>query len=268
MANGIEKRPKQRARRVADDVAVDRPVAAWAGDYAPGIKLAPHRHSRAQLVYAAAGVMNVSTVRGTWVVPPSRAVWVPAETEHGIAMSGTVAMRTIYVRKAAARGLPKAPCVLNVSPLLRELIMRAVVLPPLYEPRSADGRVMAMILDEIKSLPVMPLELRMPRDPRLLRLCSTVLDDPGGTQSFGQLATKAGASVRTLARLFRSETGLTFSRWRQQARLMEALRRLAAGDPITTVALDLGYATPSAFTYMFRRALGVPPSRFYGATVT
>jgi AraC-like DNA-binding protein len=100
----------------------------------------------------------------------------------------------------------------------------------------------------------------------LLRLCSTILNDPGGTRSFEQLAGKSGASVRTLARLFRNETGLTFTRWRQQARLMEALRRLAAGDPITVVALDLGYATPSAFTYMFRRALGVAPSRFY-ATV-
>lgn len=268
MPSSIEKRPTTRTRQTADDVAVDRPVAAWAGDYASGVSLPPHRHSRAQLVFAASGVMNVSTGRGTWVVPPSRAVWVPAEIEHGIMMSGAVEMRTIYVRKVAARGLPRAPCVLNVSPLLRELIMRAMMLPPLYEPRSANGRVMAMILDEIKSLPVMPLELWMPRDPRLLRLCSTMLDDPGGTESFERLARKSGASVRTLARLFRRETGLTFTRWRQQARLMEALRRLAAGDPITIVALDLGYATPSAFTYMFRRALGVPPSRFYAATVT
>lgn len=266
MRKGIEKEPKPRARRVADDVEIDRPVAAWAGDYATGARLAYHRHSRAQLVFAVAGVMNVSTARGTWVVPPSRAVWVPAEIEHGIAMSGSVQMRTVYVRKAAARGLPGAPCVLNVSPLLRELIMRAMTLPPLYKPRSADGRVMAMILDEIESLPVMPLELRMPRDRRLLRLCSTVLDDPGGTQGFGQLAKRSGASVRTLARLFRRETGLTFTRWRQQARLMEALRRLARGDPITVVALDLGYATSSAFTYMFRRALGVPPSRFYASS--
>ena len=268
MRKGIEKKPRLRARRVADDVAIDRPVAAWAGDYAAGARLPPHRHSRAQLVFAASGVMNVSTARGTWVVPPSRAVWVPAEIEHGIMMSGAVEMRTIYVRKAAARGLPRAPCVLNVSPLLRELIMRAMMLPPLYEPRSADGRVMAMILDEIKSLPVMPLELRMPRDGRLLRLCSTVLDDPGATQGFEQLARQSGASVRTLARLFRRETGLTFTRWRQQARLMEALRRLATGDPITVVALDLGYATPSAFTYMFRRTLGLPPSRFYAAVLT
>jgi AraC-like DNA-binding protein len=263
MAERIEKRTRR--RRVPDDVLVDRPVAAWANDYAAGIRLAPHRHSRGQLVFAASGVMNVTTAQGTWVVPPSRAVWVPAAVEHAIAMSGTVAMRTVYVRKEAARGLPKAPCVLSVSPLLRELILRAMALPPLYRPRSAAGRVMGLILDEIRSLPVMPLELRMPRDPRLLRLCSIVLDDPGGTEGFERLARKSGASTRTLARLFRRETGLSFTRWRQQARLMEALRRLAAGAPITVVALDLGYATPSAFTYMFRRALGVPPSRFYAA---
>jgi AraC-like DNA-binding protein len=261
MAKRIENRPRR--RRVPDDVLVDRPVAAWANDYAAGARLAPHRHSRGQLVFAASGVMNVTTARGTWVVPPSRAVWVPAEVEHGIAMSGAVAMRTIYVHKAAAGGLPEAPCVLNVSPLLRELILRAMDLPPLYSLRSADGRVMAMILDEIRSLPVMPLELPMPRDARLLRACAAVLADPGAARSFARLAKGTGASMRTLARLFRRETGLSFTRWRQQARLMEALRRLAAGAPITAVALDLGYATPSAFTYMFRRALGVPPSRFY-----
>jgi AraC-like DNA-binding protein len=215
------------------------------------------------LVFAASGVMTVTTARGSWVVPPLRAVWVPAEIEHAIAMSGPVAMRTIYVRREVARRLPEAPCVLNVSPLLRELILRAMTVTPLYEPRSADGRVMAMILDEIRSLPVLPLELPMPRDARLLRLCRAVLDDPGGNLSFDRLARRSGASTRTLARLFQRETGLSFTAWRQQARLIEALRCLAAGAPITVVALDLGYATPSAFTYMFRRALGVPPSRFY-----
>lgn len=263
MAKHIDKRTRR--RRAPDDVLVDRPVAAWANDYAAGVRLAPHRHSRGQLVFAATGVMNVTTARGTWVVPPSRAVWVPAAVEHAIDMSGAVAMRTIYVRKEAARGLPKAPCVLSVSPLLRELILRAMALPPLYRPRSGDSRVMAMILDEIRSLRILPLELRMPRDARLLRACMAVLADPGAARSFARLAKGTGASVRTLARLFRRETGLSFTRWRQQARLMEALRRLAAGAPITVVALDLGYATPSAFTYMFRRALGVPPSRFYAA---
>ena len=266
MSKKVEEQPKGRKRGgTLDDVDVDRPIVAWRSDFPAGYRLAPHRHNRGQLVFAASGVMTVITAHGTWVVPSSRAVWIPPGIEHEVVMSGTVAMRTIYVRKKTAQRLPTAPCVLNVSPLLRELILRAMALPPLYDVRSAAGRVMALILDEIRSVPVVPLELPLPRDARLARLCRAVLADPGADRTFAYMARQVGASTRTLARLFQRETGQSFTRWRQQARLMEALRRLAAGTPITTVALDLGYATPSAFTYMFRRALGVPPRHFYAA---
>jgi AraC-like DNA-binding protein len=151
-----------------------------------------------------------------------------------------------------------------VSPLLRELIVRATALPVLYDEKGPDGRLMQMILDEIATLQTLPLDLPMPQDKRLSKLCKALIDDPADDRTLDQFADSFNASARTLARLFRSETGMSFGAWRQQLRLMEAVRRMAAGAPVTTVALDLGYASPSAFAAMFRKSLGVPPSRYFG----
>lgn len=241
---------------------VARPLAAMAKDFPGGHEIAPHRHKRAQLIFAAHGVMAVKTTQGTWVVPPNRALWVPAETEHAIRMCGAVAMRTLYVRPGAGT-LPATCCVVAVSPLLRELILRAVELPVLYDENGAAGRIMALILDEIRALPVLPLHLPWPEDERLRRVCAAIRAAPAAEHTLEQWGAAAGASSRTLARLFRKETGMSFGAWRQQARLLEALRRLAIGEAVTNVALDLGYQSPSAFTSMFRRALGRAPTRYF-----
>ena len=242
---------------------VPRAIAAMAKDFPDGHRIAPHRHRRSQLVFAAEGVMVVSTTQGTWVVPPNRAVWMPAETEHSIRSWGNVAMRTLYIRADAAGPLPGKCCVIAVSPLLRELILRAVELPLLYDERGPAGRVMALILDEIRTLPELPLHLPWPADPRLRRLCEAIRGDPASERRLEDWAADVGASSRTLARLFRRETGMSFGAWRQQVRLVDALGRLATGQPVTTVALDLGYQSPSAFTSMFRRALGRAPTRYF-----
>jgi AraC-like DNA-binding protein/quercetin dioxygenase-like cupin family protein len=242
---------------------VPRPLAAMAKEFADGHRIARHAHARAQLIFAIRGVMTVSADRSRYVVPPQRALWMPAGMAHAIALSGPVSMRTLYVQEKGAQGLPDDCRVLAVSPLLRELIVRATSLPVLYDERGADGRLMQMILDEIANLPTVPLDLPMPQDKRLLKLCLALIEDPADPRTLEQFATGSNASARTLARLFRSEAGMSFGAWRQQLRLLEAVRRMAAGAPVTHVALDLGYASPSAFAAMFRKTLGVPPSRYF-----
>lgn len=243
--------------------ALPQSVVAYRRDLADGEVIPPHRHRRAQLVYASEGVMTVTTSGGAFVVPPQRAVWLPGGVEHRIEARGAVAMRTLYVEPDASPGLPAAVCVLHVTPLLRELIIAAVAAPHPFKPNSPEHRLMSVILDQIRVLPVAPLALPMPADRRLRRVAEGLLDDPADSRSLDQWARQVGASGRTLARLFGAETGMSFRAWRQQLRLLRALERLAAGDTVTVVAMDLGYDSPSAFTAMFRRNLGAAPTRYF-----
>lgn len=240
-------------------------VAAMAKDFAAGHNTGEHAHERAQLVYAVSGVMRVTTRDGTWVVPTHRAVWVPPGEPHAIRMSGAVAMRTLYIAKDATTALPTRCGVIEVAPLLRELILAATDHPPNQpDPTGRAALIAALVLVELKSVPVVPLHAPLPRDPRLLQICRALIDDPARDEVLEVWAESVGASARTLARLFRTETGMSFGAWRQQVRLIEALARLADGQSVTLVAQDLGYASPSAFTAMFRRALGQTPSRYFG----
>jgi AraC-like DNA-binding protein len=239
------------------------PVVAMAKEFDDGERIQPHTHRRAQLIHAIAGVMTVMTSRGAWVVPPRRAVWMPPGMRHAIRMAGHVSMRTLYIEPHAAEGQPPECCVVDVSPLLRELVLRAVTLPVDHAADGPEARILAVILDEIRVLPALPLHIPMPFDPRLLRICRALEADPAIGDPLDLWAQRAGASRRTLARLFVRETGLSFAQWRQQLRLLEALQRLASGMPVTTVALDLGYASPSAFSAMFRRSLGATPSGYF-----
>jgi AraC-like DNA-binding protein len=238
-----------------------------AKDFPAGHHIVPHSHERAQLIFAAHGAMLIATREGSWAVPPQRAVWMPGGVTHEIRMAGDVAMRTLYVRGDAAARLAPTVRVLAVSPLLRELILRACALPLSYDEAGPAGRLMTLILDEIAALPTVALDLPLPRDARLGRICRALSAEPGATRTLSDWGREAGASPRTLARLFVKETGLTFAAWRQQARLLAATAMLGAGEPITRIALDLGYESPSAFTAMFKRALGAPPSHYFGSGV-
>ena len=261
----LETADAERLRQRLD--ALPQPMLAHARDLAAGETIPPHSHRRAQLVYASDGVMTVTTADGAFVVPPYRAVWMPAGAEHRIDASGTVCMRTIYIDTdhagAAGGRLPGAMCVLHVTPLLRELILAAVDAPQVFQPDGPEARLMAVILDQIQVLPVAPLSLPTPKDARLRRIADALLADPADERGIDDWARLAGASVRTLARLFQTETGMSFGQWRQQLRLLRALERLAAGESVTGVALDLGYDSPSAFIAMFRRALGTTPRRYF-----
>jgi AraC-like DNA-binding protein len=248
-------------------VAMPRPVFALGVTYADGQRIPIHRHRTAQLIAAASGVMTVTTRDGRFVVPPQRGVWVPPLTEHRIRMTGVVAMRTVYFARPLSAELPKACCVVQITPLLRELVLRAVSFPRHYRRTGPEARIAALILDELKSARVAPLHLPLPSDARAQRVTRALQADLADQRSLAELAGTSGASPRTLARIFQRETGMPFGAWRQQLRLLRALERLAAGDAVTTVALDLGYESPSAFIAMFRRALGVSPGRYFGGVV-
>lgn len=243
--------------------AAPRPVLAVATDYPPDARIPPHTHVRAQLVHAVAGVMRVTAEDGLWVVPPGRALWVPAGTRHAIAARGRLAMRTLYIEPAALPELPRRCAVVAVGPLLRALILRATGLPAAYDEAGPEGRLMAVLLDELRLLPTIPLHLPKGQDPRLARVTEALEAVPGDPRPLEDWAREAGASARTLARLFQRETGMTFAAWRQQARLLQALIGLAEGRPVTGLALDLGYASPSAFIQAFKRAFGTTPSRYF-----
>jgi AraC-like DNA-binding protein len=175
-------------------------------------------------------------------------------------MDVPVEMRTLYFDSRRVRRSPRECHVLFVTPLLRELIVRAMAIPPLYDERGPDGRIMRLILDEVASLRPEPLGLRMPTDPRLARLCDRILADLSATAPIAELGAQVGLSERSVIRLFPLETGLSFGRWQQQARLQKAFALFDEGLSVTRVALELGYASPSAFTKMFRRAMGETPS--------
>ncbi len=242
---------------------VPRSVVTLANDYPAGHKIAPHRHARSQLVYASEGVMTVTAAAGSWVVPPQRAVWMPAGMEHAIRVNRRVSMRSLYIVPEAAPGLPLACRVVTVSPLLRALILRAMSIPQLYDENGPDGRIVRVILDELRSLPATPLHLPRPRDPRLTRVTEQLQAAPGDARPFGDWSRLAGASPRTLARLFVSETGLTFRAWRQRARLLHALVELADSAPVTRAAFESGYDSPSAFIAAFKREFGTTPARYF-----
>lgn len=234
-------------------------------EYPSGYSSANHWHGRAQLVYACAGVVKVTTQQGVWVVPQHRGVWIPARMEHQIESAGPFSMRSLYVREDSVAGLPAECGVVGISPLLRELILAAADASQAYNLAGRDGRVMELILDEIRSLPVVPLHLPEPTDSRLRQITAAIRENPADTRTLEAWGRQAGASPRTLARLFPAETGMTFRHWQRQARLLAGLMRLAGGEPVTSVALEVGYENPSAFISMFRRALGVTPGRYFSS---
>ncbi len=246
----------------ADYQRVPRAVAAMPKDFPAGFQILPHRHERAQLIHATAGTMRVATDDGVWVVPPQRALWMPGGIDHAIVMLSATTMRTLYVREDVATFMPGTCHVMSVSPLLRELIVRATELPVQYDESGPAGHVVALIISELRGLQSLPLQLPMPRDDRLRALCETLLASPADQRPLEVWAEAINTSARTLARHFQSETGLSFGAWRQQARVLDAMGRLGGGEPVTQVALDLGYESVSAFSAMFHRATGTTPSQF------
>jgi AraC-like DNA-binding protein len=245
------------------DFPLPSPVFGRAEDHAPDESIPPHHHDSAQLIHASAGVMTVETDDGSWVVPPARAVWVPAFVSHSIAMSGHVELRTLYLDPATAPIPGSRCCVVQVSPLLHAAILRVIGMRHPYPEDGPEARIAAVVHDEIRAAETAPLHLPMPRDPRARVVARAFRANPGDRRPRSAWARTAGASERTLERLFHAEVGTPFGRWQQQARLLRALQVLAAGESVTTAALEVGFETPSAFIAMFRKAMGTTPARYF-----
>ncbi|WP_027016781.1 AraC family transcriptional regulator [Comamonas composti] len=241
--------------------AVDRAVLAIGTDYAHGSLLNMHSHRRAQMLYGMSGLMEVETSDGAWVIPPFSGVWIPAGKPHQVRMQG-VSTRSLYIEPAAVPRTGRHCEVLVVSALLHQLLLASADLPALYEEQGRDGALVQLLLHEIALAPTMPLFAPMPEDERLAGLCKAFMQSPHIRASPEDWARELCKSPRSFTRLFRQQTGMSFGAWRQQACLMAALSRLAAGASVTEVALDLGYDSPSAFSTMFKRQLGQPPSGF------
>jgi AraC-like DNA-binding protein len=243
--------------------ATSRPVVVICNDFASGHVMAPHSHRRAQLVYGASGIMLVGSEQGRWVVPPDRAVWIPGGIRHELRMMSAVTTVTLWVEPDSTLALPQSCQVVAMSALMRSLLTAAIDVEPEYEPGGRGGLIMSLLLEELKLLPALPLGLQLPQHPRLAERCHAFLRKPKPHDTIEAWSEALNMSRRTFTRLFKKETGLSFAAWRQQACLFAALPRLAAHEPITRIALDLGYESPAAFTTMFKRLQGVPPSLYF-----
>ncbi len=224
-----------------------------------------HSHVRGQFYCVVSGLLQVRTAEGSWLLPPHRAGWMPPGVEHTVSLSGPMSGWGVFITPDRCRDLPGQPCVIGITELLRALVRRASHWVWEQQLNGEQERVLEVLLDEIRHAPHEQLHLPVPSDRRLLRIVHAVLEQPHDNRSLEEWATWAGLSARSLSRLFRQETALSFAQWRQQARLTRALERLADGESVNTVADTLGYASPSAFVAMFRRSFGQPPARYFAS---
>lgn len=240
-----------------------RPIYVRMSDVPAGYSIGAHSHDWCQLIYASEGTMKVTTAAGIWIVPPQRAVWVPPHLEHAVSHATFTRARHIYIDRHAPVDLPDRCMVLEVSPLLRELIRAATEIPVEYDENGAEGRMMQVLLDQLRAPDQENLHLPAPKDFRLGKICDALLANPADDRTLDDWSQICGASSRTLARLFLRETGMPFREWRQKLRLLYALEKLANDRPVTEIALDLGYETPSAFIAMFRKVTGRTPGSYF-----
>lgn len=249
--------------------SVQRPVRVRAHAMPADTHFEPHRHAWAQLAYCATGIVQVTASPDdakademTYIVPPSRAVWIAPGAMHAVTVREAAQLRTLYVDASATPAGWQGCRVIVVSPLLRELIqaLDAPITP------SREALLAALVQDELARAATQPLGVPLPHaqtgDKRLRALCEAVLRAPGERATLADWAAGTGASERTMARLFREELGVSYQQWRQQAVLAHALPLLARGRPVSEVAAASGYASDSAFSAMFKAAMGQSPSRF------
>lgn len=243
--------------------SIPRPVAAMnALAVTKDWETATHRHRKAQLIYAVRGILNCEIEDGVWIVPPHCAVWIPGGLPHSARGSGETECYCLFVEPDAAPDLPKTCCTITVSPLLRELLLKAAGFPQLYAFGGREAKLIEVLLDELSDAPVEDLHLPTPRDARLRKLAEMLLADPTDKATMGEWATRIGMSERSMSRLLLQEIGMSFGRWRRQLHIILSLQRLSKGESVQTVALELGYENASGFVTMFRKAMGKPPARY------
>jgi AraC-like DNA-binding protein/quercetin dioxygenase-like cupin family protein len=239
-----------------------RPVTLRARDLEAAEFMAPHSHAWGQVTYALEGVVRVTANNSSWIVPPLRAIWIAPHVEHAVTVLEKARLRPLCVLAERAPFAGSECKVLEVSSLLRELIVALEQPDPGTEP-AREALLAELILDELARSATRPIRVPLPEDKRLKVLCAALMVDPASPQTLEHWAQQVGASERTLARLFERELGLTFGQWRQQVRLAHAAPLIARGLPLAQVAEQLGYASQSAFSAMFKKTFGTTPSAFF-----
>ena len=263
-----------------------RPLRAKRQNFPTDMRVVPHRHPWGQLAVSTTGVVRLTVEHGTYIVPPSRALWIPPGVEHAVSVVENAELMTLYLHQPRGRFGPQLQgprqagaaldhtwqqCrVLEVSDLLRALVLELDAradggASPLTTAELArERRLSALVADELLRASPVPLGVDLPADKRLRALCEAMLDDPVRHTTIDGWAKDSGASPRTVARLFRSELGTSFGQWRQQVLLARALSLAARKMPMARIAAELGYASASAFSAMVRRSVGAPPRQFFG----
>ncbi|MDE1174708.1 MAG: helix-turn-helix transcriptional regulator [Parvibaculaceae bacterium] len=245
-----------------DDAAQPTVLAVSRQRLARPVTIRWHRHARGQILMVSTGLLTVQTQQGDWVVPGGHIFWIPPEQDHSLRLCGDFSGFYVYIEQSACAALPRKFGTAATPALLREAISRIATWTERPDPGSPEARIEAIVIDEVAALPLEREYLPMPAHPGIMQIARRIMTNPAEGQSLEALASDVGLSRRTITRRFVQETGLTFSTWKQRMRLLQAVEMLASDVPVTTIALDLGYDSPSAFTAMFRKHFGVTPSRF------
>jgi AraC-like DNA-binding protein len=240
----------------------DLPVIPVKVEAEDALSAKPHSHPRGQLIYASRGVVRVITPDGNWLVPPTQTIWIPPHVEHDVFFPGKVTLYSLFVSEAECCLLPGTCTVFKVSPLLREMILRAFDWGDSYLPHSAGYRFMYVLIDEIARSELTKIDLPSAKSTRLVKITKILAAKPHATPSVMKLADIACVSSRTLARLFISEMGMTLGEWNRRLLVQYAIDQLSKGKTVTHVALGLGYGNPSSFIQMFKKSTGVAPAKY------
>lgn len=248
-------------KRTADFPVSLSPVLALEDCYPARYADTAHTHDYCQLSFALSGVINITTDGASYILPPNRAIWIPAGVPHQTLCRSEVRFLALYVDPKLDRH-PQTTRVFDVSPLVRSLIDEVAAFTERCEFTEREDRLVMFLMDEIERMPRLPASAGLPADKRLRRVCEAILADPADNRPIDDWADVAGMGRRTFTRAFRAQTGMSLATWRRQVRLMEAASRIAAGQSINAVAYDVGYESPSAFIAMFHREFGAPPGAY------
>ena len=232
-----------------------------ARDFKDGEIVPPHKHSRAQLLHTLTGVMLVDTPMRAWAVPPGRGLWIPPGVRHNFTMRGHVAVRTLYVKATDTGTLPNEPVIVAITPLVRELIVRALELVDSTVERNRYSMIVSLLMSELHSAQRHDLSIPWPRSPSLKKFADRLRTKPNERRGMTEIANEHGLSLKTLTRRFLNETGLTPDAWRRHARMLAAVAELQSGKSVTQVAQHLGFESTSSFTAAFRRTYGMTPRK-------
>ncbi len=238
------------------------PVYAYAQSYTDGYVEGTHQHDRIQLLHTLSGVIHVRTSEGIWVIPPSKGIWIPENKRHSIKIFGNVEARGIFVDPFARADFNTQCSVVAIPKLLSELINQAVQIKEEILPHTRNERLLELILDELRFLEEIPFRLPEAKSEILKEICENIKADLAATNHLEMVAEQHALSSKTLSRLFQKELNMNFSVWLKQAKLLQALTDLEMRKPILNIALDLGYESPSAFSYMFKRQMGMTPTEY------